>query len=248
MWSIRPVPTVAMVVVVVATVRLGFWQVSRFFESQAKSVAITAAWERSEVTELPALDDGLNNRRASLTGRVLEEIPALSAGGLVGGLPGYRYVLPFELKGGSTMLVDLGWVPVHADRAQLHGMRPEGVVTLVGLLAIAEGVRSLQPDVVAGMERWPLSGDLLLGVFPRVHGPPYGAIAAARSVDRGLVLRVGEPTEEERLHPGEIPITGYTLPLPKVHHRSYAAQWFAIALGTLLLWAWYSWRPSAVKP
>ena len=240
--SPRLLPTLAAIVTVAVTVRLGVWQVSRYHQSQALSQSIHERFEQPPVERIEGSPEALAHRRATLTGRYLDAPAALSAGGLVGGTPGYRLVLPFQLTTGDTLLVDRGWVPVDIDADALAALRVDGEVTESGLLAAAEGRTDLQPEPLDGAERWPLDGDLLLGVLPRVLGPPYAAIAHARGVDHAIVLKVGSPRHEERLNPGDIPIDGYVLPLPKIHHRSYAAQWFAIAAVAALLWLWSSVR------
>ncbi len=244
----RPVPTVAALIVIATTIRLGVWQVHRYYETQIRAESIRGAYQLPPLETLVEHTTDLDNRRAHLRGSFLDAPPALSAGGLVGGLPGYRLVRPFQLMDGPSILVDQGWVPVDSPAASLSEPLPDTVVTLDGLLIGAHGNTDLLPHHVAGIERWPLDGDLLWGILPRVLGPPYGAIAVARGVDIPIVLRAGEALEEERLHPGPLPVTGYVLPLPKIHHRSYAAQWFAIAGGTGLLWLWGSWvRVPAVR-
>jgi cytochrome oxidase assembly protein ShyY1 len=154
-------------------------------------------------------------------------------------VPGYRLVVPALQSDDTTLLVDLGWVPADLDTEALHALLPSQVETFDGLLLPATPPTTpATPEREGNIERWPLDGDHLWGILPRALGPPYGAIAAARDVDHPWVLRVGERRHEERLEPAALPVTGYALPLPKVHHRSYAAQWFAIALLAAALWLW----------
>ena len=76
--------------------------------------------------------------------------------------------------------------------------------------------------------------------FCRTLAASVGVSHYESAVD--VARRAREERDEERLDPGPLPIEGYSLPLPKTHHRSYAAQWFAIAALALALWLWASLR------
>ncbi|MFT4621766.1 MAG: surfeit locus 1 family protein [Myxococcota bacterium] len=243
----RAVPTIAALAAFLLTARLGVWQVDRYYESLSIADRIHERWEQPPLTSIGGEPAAIEHRRTTVRGQFIPAPYALSAGGLVGGTPGYRLISPFQIDGGPTLLVDRGWVPVDVTLEQLRSMDPGGEISLEGILAVAEGGGDLRAQVDGEVERWPLAGDRLWGVLPRVLGPPYGAVATARGVDLAVVLRAGELREAERLGPATPPIGGYTLPLPKVHHRSYAAQWFAIAGVVLLLWLWSSLRGS-VRP
>ncbi len=240
----RPVPTLATLVVLGVTARLGIWQVDRYYQSLETAEHMERQWSAPPLESLPLSGhEDLAHRRVAIDGEILDGPRALSAGGLVGGTPGYRLVVPFRSSDGPTLLVDLGWVPADATEQTLTAWSPTGALHAEGLLLpAAPPTTPLQPDVDGNIERWPLDGDRLWGLLPRALGPPYGSVAQARNTDVPWVIKVGERHEEERLEPSAPPIGGYALPLPKIHHRSYAAQWFAIGLLAVALWLWSSLR------
>lgn len=247
----RPIPTVATVFVALVCARLGVWQLHRYGESAERSAAVLATWNLPPIEALPSSPDpSLVHRRAQLTGRfVVPEVGRVS-GGVVGDEPGHQLVAVFQPDAGPALLVDRGWVPVGLPGDEVRALTPEEPVTVEGLLVPAEGPTDLVPrQSPEGAVLWPLHTDLAYGVFPRVVGPPFAAMAA--SVDRPLaplVLRVGPSFEPEQPRPlGALPVGGYVLPLPRTHHLSYAGQWFAFAALAVVLWAWASTRRREVS-
>ncbi len=225
---------------------LGVWQIRRYGESAARSREILAAWELEPISAIPAAPDpALRHRRARISGTWAVEEPARVSGGVVGGQPGHQVVSRLHQVSGPDVLVDRGWVPFDLSRDRLLALRETGTVTLEGLVVAAEGRTDLRPIRGAdGSALWPLETDRAYGLFPRALGPPFGAmVAAAEPPVAPWVLRVGPAFEPEHSRPLRgLPVPGYVLPLPRTHHLSYAAQWFAFAALALALWAWASIR------
>lgn len=240
----RILPTLAALVVGVVCFRLGIWQLARYDESAAISETMTTAWSETPLTRVgPGAD--LAHRRASLEGRWVDTDPAFVTGGLVGGQPGYQLIAIFECDDGTRLLVDRGWVPVSTTPASLAAVHQPGPARITGLLLPISGSTELVPTRTPdGLYRWPLETDLLMGLLPRVLGPPHAAIAAAADPPVGPYLLAVGPAVDEARHRkrGALPVSGYVLPLPKIHHLSYAAQWFGFAGLALLLWLWSSLR------
>ena len=204
----RLVPTLATILVFGATCRLGFWQIDRYYQSTAIAEHMEAQWANPPLKAIPGVPDPAHHR-ASVEARLVEAPLALSAGGLIGSVPGYRLVVPARQGDGTTLLIDLGWVPADLDTAGLHALLPSALETFEGLLLPATPPTTpATPEREGRVERWPLDGDRLWGILPRALGPPYGAIAAARGVDHPWVLRVGERHHEERLEPAALPVMG----------------------------------------
>lgn len=231
---------------------LGVWQIRRYGESAARSAEILTAWEQEPLTAVPARPDPtLRNRRARISGTWADEEPARVSGGVVGGQPGHQLVARLHQAGGPDVLVDRGWVPFDLPRDRLLALREDGAVTVEGLLTAAEGRTDLRPiRAPDGTPLWPLDSDRAWGLFPRALGPPFGAmVTAADPPVAPWVLRVGPAFDPEHSRPlGPLPVPGYVLPLPRTHHLSYAAQWFAFAAAALGLWAWASLRPEETRP
>lgn len=240
----RLVPTIAAWTAALFMARLGVWQISRYHESSAKSETMRSAWSLEPLRHLP---DGagaeLAWHRATLDGAYVDAVPVLVTGGLVSDEPGYHVILPFETTDGDRILVNRGWVPVTITAPELAALpRPAHVE---GLLVPIEGDATIEPVSSSdGLLRWPLETDVFLGIFQRLLGPPFAAIAShsiTPVVD--LALLEGEPLNEERERKrGALPVSGYVLPVPRTHHLSYAAQWFGFASATLAAWAWASYQ------
>lgn len=244
-FRFRPFPTALVLVVSAACVRLGVWQIHRYQESQEVSATMTAAADAAPVDGLPLHATHLAHRRVMLRGAWLDEPPSLMTGGVVAGQPGYRLLAVLRQDDGPDVVVDRGWVPVGLDAAALAALRVDGPVVIEGLVLPADdepGAAKAPQLGDDGVRRWPLRTDLAYGVFPRVLGPPWGAMIRAReapTADAAVVVGPRLEHEADR-RPGPPPIPGYVLPLPRTHHLSYAAQWFAFAGLALLVLAWMS--------
>lgn len=232
------VPTLATVVVVVVTVRLGFWQLTRYTTRSA------IAERRTSQHALPALDrlappwDDLDYRRVRLTGTWREGFAA--TGGIRFSRNGYAALGVFDVSGGPEVLVNRGWIPV--DGWERHVTPPSGRQTIEGiLLPISPG-----PDVVplAGApERWPLERETFLGGFTRGVRIPWASLAAAKYIDTPVIVVVGPELEDlEKRKTNSLPAGGYTTYLKVLHHLEYALQWFGFALLAVAIWALYGWR------
>lgn len=241
-------PTLAAGFTVVVCGALGVWQIRRYGESTARSEEVLSAWRQEPIVGVPAeADPTLRYRRARVRGRWAEEEAVRFSGGSVGGEPGHQLVAVLDQEDGPPLLVDRGWVPMGLSREGLQALHEAGVVEIEGLLVPAEGRTDLKPTrTEAGALLWPLDTDRAYGFLPRALGPPFGAMVAASP--RPLapwVVRAGEAFEPDAHRAlGALPVPGYVIPLPRTHHLSYAAQWFAFAGIALGLWAWASAAPS----
>lgn len=147
---------------------------------------------------------------------------------------GVRLYCAFAPAGAGPLLVDLGWLPLPADRTLPAEACPAGEHALAGLLVappapgLAMGVGLESRD---GGRRW-----LALRVEP-------AAVAAAWSLPsldaRVLRLDPALPLGHER----DLELLANTLTPDK--HRGYALQWFGLALAALVFAAlpWFRKRP-----
>lgn len=243
----RILPTVAALVVCLTTARLGVWQIQRYATSAEIAAAMTSAWELDPLTSLTeAPTASLHYRRASLRGRWVQGSGVLVRGTPISGIPGYELVSLLALSQGEHLLVDRGWVRTDVSAPELAALYPAEEVVVEGLLVPTDGDPSLRgttgPD---GITRWPLEMDRLWGVLPRAVGLPYASMAAAAGVPVAPVAlclgpRLDEETERRAT---TTPAPGYVLPLPRTHHLSYAAQWFAFCAFAAVLWIWHHLAP-----
>ena len=133
------------------------------------------------------------------------------------GVRAYRIFVPDR---GTPLLVDLGWLPLPADRALPVVERPDGHQELAGLLSPPpSGGIALGPGMAQESESW-----LML----RVDIPAISAAAGVPLAARVLRLDPAAPLGYER----DLMLLPNTLPPAK--HRGYALQWFGLALAVLV--------------
>ena len=134
---------------------------------------------------------------------------------------GVRVLRVFAPDGGRALLVDLGWLPLPADRTLPSPAVPAGALVVDGLLGPPPSAGlHLGPDhVVAAGGTWlltrvelaALARDLKLQLAPRVlRLDPALPIGHARDL---------EPLANT---------------LPPERHRGYAVQWYALAFATVV--------------
>lgn len=238
-------PTLAALLVVLASASLGAWQLMRADEKRA----LQAQREAARTDPPIALDAGLSDpktldgRRVRVLGHYLAERTVFIDNRTLRGVAGFHVAAPLVVEGSErAVLVLRGWV---ASDPHQRTRLPD-VATPTGLVAV-EGVaqatieQSLELGAAgepgadriwqnldyARFERW--SGVKLVPLLIRESAagtaqPVAGTAAPAASAraDDGLVR--------------EWPIGG-----PDVsRHLGYAVQWFALALLAASAWIYYS--------
>jgi surfeit locus 1 family protein len=162
---------------------------------------------------------------------LLDNMPSSS------GKPGFRVLTPFERAGGGRLLlVDRGWVPLGASRAEFPDVtvdaQPRSVAGRLDELP-APGVRVGEAGV-AGDTRWPRVLN-----FPRRED--VERVLGAAVEPRIVLLDAGLPDGYERAwRPA--------LRFGPERHLGYAVQWFALALATLVVFLALSLRTVHAKP
>jgi len=145
------------------------------------------------------------------------------------GRPGVRAYRAFVPEAGAPLLVELGWLPVPAERTMPSVPLPAGAPPLRGLLApppsagFVSATPAVQPDgalLVAALDIPTLAAALdLPALAPRVFKlDPQLPLGFERDLDI-------------------LPNT-----LPPERHVGYAVQWFGLALAVLVTAAVLTWR------
>lgn len=132
----------------------------------------------------------------------------------------YRVFLP-EPPGSAPLLVDLGWLPLPAERTLPAVALPQGRVQVRGLLAPPPSAGLALGAALAAHEDGWLLTRVDLDAIARAAG------LAAPLAPRVLRLDPALPLGYER----DLVLLANTLPPAK--HRGYAVQWFALAIAVL---------------
>lgn len=203
-------------------VRLGFWQWHKGSDRQQE-------WERFErgAAQVVALQGRpltsvAPYQRVSLSGRYDAAHQFLLDNRSWRGRPGYEVLTPFTREGGTTLLVDRGWVPFSGSRARLPDVTlpAPAAITLSGRVAQLPS-RGLALGHAAPSGAWPK-----VTAFPDM-AELAGSLGSALE-PRILLLDAQAPAGYVRdwQPPGLSPL----------RHFSYAIQWWSFAALTLALW------------
>jgi surfeit locus 1 family protein len=219
-WSV-----LCTVVALAAFVSLGNWQLGRAREKQA----LTASFMAGSASTVDAAGRGFETldryQHVRLRGRydgarqvLLDNMPSAA------GQPGYRVLTPLlRADGRGIVLVDRGWVPLGATRAEL----PD--VTVAAEEREVTGILDGLP--VPGLRVGPAAAPGA-GAWPRVLLFPTEAdVESALGADVESRIVLLDPGAADGFERKWRPALGFG---PE-RHLGYAIQWFAFALVTVAL-------------
>jgi surfeit locus 1 family protein len=223
-FSPRLFTTLLTLALMVLLVSLGRWQLRRAEEKRALFESFAAGTDVTRQIDgatplLPRYQHIEANGHYDQTRQVL--IDNMVNGEQVG----YFVITPFALAGGSWVLVNRGWVPLGASRAE----RPA-----IPVAADARRVRGRA-------DHMPSPG-IQMGT-PAPLAPPYpvvGAFPTRAEIARLLGESSWAPaTDLILLDAGEPDgyVRNWTAPgFPPIRHIGYAVQWFALALTLFIIY------------
>jgi cytochrome oxidase assembly protein ShyY1 len=204
---------------------LGAWQAERAVEKQAMLDAVAQVLTRREAMPLSLAADEQRRSHydwAAGVGRFDERGPLWLDNQQRNGRAGVHAYRVFRPEGATPLLIDLGWLPLPANRAMPAIALPRGRIEVRGLLvpppspglAMGTGIAA-QGDgwVLTRMDTAALSRTLKLT-------PPLAP--------RVLRLDPAVPLGYER----DLQLLANTLPPDR--HRGYSLQWFALAIAVLV--------------
>lgn len=212
--------------VLVATLSLGHWQMSRAEQKQARQAAIEQA------ALLPPLDNAaffsapdpqhLMHRRAAMQGRWLAKGTVYLENRQMNAKPGFFVYTPLKPEpAGPMVLVLRGWAPRHfQNRTQLPPIStPEGLVQVQGSVAAPPS----KLYEFSGAEQGPIRQNLDMAGYSAELGQPLFA----------LTLRQTGVASEGLLRQWP------SIDLGVEKHQGYAVQWFALAALVASLFTWF---------
>ena len=221
-----------MVIGVVMTMRLGFWQLSRAAQKEERQAAIVTQMAAPVLSAAALLDEpahfGLMHQRVSLEGQWLPQHTVYLDNRPMNGRAGFWVITPLQLNDRTRVLVQRGWVPRHQlDRTQLPAIQtPEGVVQVQGRIAS------------------PPSPLLSLNAAPTFDNTDSKVNHIRQNLDfDAYAVQVGGALAATVLQT-DAPSEGLLRDWPVItagveKNLAYAFQWFALAALQLMLYIWF---------
>jgi surfeit locus 1 family protein len=211
--------TLALLLVVIACVRLGFWQLDRLAQRRALNERIATRLAAPPLADPAALNDtaAALYHRVAIAGRFDDARSIALPGRALRGVPGVHLLTPLLVAPETAVLVNRGWLP-SPDAATIEwdsipaGTAAGGTTALTGLVLPFPAERVAQRESPVGFRRvwYRMDRAAVQGQYP------YRLLPAVVQ----LLPEPGAAARPERLEP---PV------LDDGPHLSYALQWFAFA-------------------
>jgi surfeit locus 1 family protein len=226
------VVTLAMLLGVGLTARLGFWQLSRAAEKEHRQAEIVAQMQAPVLATAALLEDPAQFKRiyqrVLMQGHWLPDHTVFLDNRPMNGRAGFWVLTPLQLDANTRVLVQRGWLPRHQlDRTLLPEMQtPEGPVKVQGRIALPPSdlmTLSATPDMVASSST---SSQIRQNIgLDKLQAQVGGAFAA-------VVLQTDEASD------------GLLRDWPQItagieKNLAYAFQWFCLAALQLMLYLWF---------
>jgi surfeit locus 1 family protein len=220
----RPFTTLLAVVLIALLISLGRWQLHRADEKRQLFDSFAAGTDATRIIDL-ATPPVRRYQHVAAGGHYDQARQVLIDNMVHAGRAGYFVITPFELSGGGWVLVNRGWVPAGASRAE----RP----------AVPVGADA---RVVRGRADKMPSPGIEMGTKAKL-APPYPVVASFPSrSELAQLLHESSWTgaaDLVLLDPGEPDgyIRAWSAPgFAPMRHIGYAVQWFALALTLLVIY------------
>lgn len=219
-------PSLAVVVLLILFLSLGFWQLSRAgekrdlietFESRMSGAALTARDIGKSIDV-----EKLRYRHVRFQGRYLPDRQFLLDNRVHDRRAGFEVLTPFRLVDGRVVLVNRGWVPLGASRSDLPSVGIED-----------------SPGVIEGSLYAPFQKAYSLGGMDEAMG---GWPRIVQYLDfEQMGERLGAPLLPMTVRLSESEVAGYVrdwsvVPMTPAKHMAYAVQWFALGLAVLVIY------------
>ena len=222
-WQFRPglVVTLATIGFCALTVALGLWQTRRAAEKESlqATLDLRAAEPPLTLPPVPAGSDALAMRRISARGEYAERFGILLDNKIHRGRVGYQVVTPLRIAGGNVhVLVNRGWVAAGRTRDDVPQLPvPRGTQAIEGIATVPAG---RVYELAADTPRNAVWQHLVLDRYRAWSGLELAPFVLQQTNDGGD----GLVREWDRPDAGAD------------RHRSYALQWFSLAILAVVLY------------
>jgi len=226
----RPVATLAAIIGALLFAALGNWQLGRAAEKRA--LAADFARQDAALDVRAVVTDGPRYRRVFARGQYDADRQFLLDNRVHAGRAGVHVLTPMRLADGSTVLVNRGWQPFGATRANL----PDVAVTDEPRMIHGRLDRLPRPPIQ--LDDVPATGWPRLMQYPDVDKLEH---ALGRAVRDGMILlEPGEP--DGYVREWTVPGTGPD------RNLGYAVQWFAFGALAIAIWLVLSFQRDGESP
>jgi surfeit locus 1 family protein len=220
------VVTLATVLTMAVTARLGFWQLDRAGQKLALQAQIDAranlpVWQTSDVRSLTAPEEGLH-RQVELTGYWVKHATVYLDNRQMNGRVGFFVLTPLRLSGSErAVLVQRGWAPRDfQDRGRVPEVpTPEDEIRIGGRLAPPPGRLYELGEAPAGVIRQNID----LAAFAQESGLALLPLSVVQSNDAPDGLLRDWPAFDVGVQ----------------KHHGYAFQWFGLCALAGFLYLWF---------
>ena len=221
-FSPRPWPSIATIILVLAFISLGFWQLDRAEQKRTlhQSYILNQSGEPLSLNRYNVSKKNEKNilwRKVFASGKFDENIQILLDNQVHDNQAGYYVFTPFLLKNKNIRyLVNRGWVPAGKDRNEIPPLRLES-----------------GPLLITGSIKYPQGTGILLGknVPEKIQQGIYRVnkidlFELGKLIDTPLmpfVIRLDPESKGGYVRQWKLPGSGETM------HLGYAFQWFVLA-------------------
>jgi surfeit locus 1 family protein len=215
-------------VLILAMIAAGFWQLDRRQEKRDRNALITARQDEpvAPVEDIVSADqptdvgDDVRFRRATATGTYDEANQVLVRNRSFDEAPGSWVLTPLVMDDGTVLVVNRGWVPVTGEQTlSPEAAPPEGTVEVDGILEASQTRGSFGPTDPT---------DEVLDTLSRVDLDRY-----QQQVD-GDLYPVWLQLESQAPPVGDSPTPVDPPELTEGPHLGYAFQWFTFTIIALI--------------
>jgi surfeit locus 1 family protein len=209
-------------------IRLGFWQWDRGTARQAQWDEFSRGADKALALDSRGIGDVHRFQRVSVSGRYDPLHQFLLDNRTHDGRAGYEVLTPLARPEGRVVLVDRGWVPFPGSRKELPDVALRQVDPTAPVTVTGRSDDLPTAGLAAGRAAPPNDG-----VWPQVTSYPTMSelsTALQRTLEPRIVLL--DPQE-----PNGYVRDWHPPGMQPVRHWSYAIQWWAFAVVTIIFWA-----------